>query len=338
MTPELAVLNKVASYYQVNLSESAEAQAYLNERGIHLSTANALQIGWAHESWDALSKVIPGGDLNAALKARVIAKSERGRLYDFFRGRIIFPVRNEEGVIVGFGGRLVSQGEGSSPKYLNSPESELFSKRKILYNLDAVIKEGVNSVVITEGYMDVATAVNVGLNNFVATLGTALTSDHVSLLVDNKIKSVNFAFDGDSAGYQAAVKALEQAAAFITNGTDVKFTFLPSGHDPDDIIKSGGVKSLLTCLDKGIPLYNFACSQFLAPVIQTPSIDIALACALQLKEWAFRSGADLNAISSIIDADERIKPALRVALANGMLDDTSADIERKEQEVATRVF
>ncbi len=210
------------------------AREYLRSRGLSEETIRAFHIGYAPDSWDGLSSVLrkKGIPLEVAFTCGLVIQRPSGGYYDRFRDRVIFPIQDISSEVIGFGARIMGSGE---PKYINSPESPVFKKRKILYNLCGA-KNGIRQagVTIVEGYMDVVSLHNAGLTAAVATLGTALSEDHVNLLT-RFTDNITLVFDGDSAGKSAMLRALEP---FLSNDVIPKVAVLPAGKDPDDIART----------------------------------------------------------------------------------------------------
>src|SRR5690606_28465951 len=185
----------------------------------------------------------------------LIIESEDGRRYDRFRERVMFPIRNGRGKLIGFGGRIIGKGE---PKYLNSPETPLFSKGRELYGLWES-RAGIRSegcVLVVEGYMDVVGLAQHGLNNAVATLGTATTPEHVQKLLRASNKVV-FSYDGDAAGRRAAWRALLACILLMRDDVLVRFLFLPAEHEPDSYIGAYGEKPVCATIDEAVSLWSF---------------------------------------------------------------------------------
>lgn len=210
------------------------AREYLRSRGLSEETIRAFHIGYAPDSWDGLSSMLrkKGIPLEVAFTCGLVIQRPSGGYYDRFRDRVIFPIQDISSEVIGFGARIMGSGE---PKYINSPESPVFKKRKILYNLCGA-KNGIRQagVTIVEGYMDVVSLHNAGLTAAVATLGTALSEDHVNLLT-RFTDNITLVFDGDSAGKSAMLRALEP---FLSNDVIPKVALLPAGKDPDDIART----------------------------------------------------------------------------------------------------
>lgn len=260
-TPQLLdVLQQAARFYQKQLREhpqSSVAVAYLKDRGLTGEIAAKFGLGFAPESWDALLRAIGADRMKqeALFQAGLLVKKESGGYYDRFRNRVMFPIHDYRGRIVGFGGRVIGKGE---PKYLNSPETPLFHKGRELYGLfrgrDAVKRE--NRVLVVEGYVDVVSLAQFGIDYAVATLGTATTRDHLERLY-RFAPEVVFCFDGDRAGREAAWRALENAMPVLHEGRQASFLFLPEGEDPDTLVRKEGGKDFAARLQKVIPLPDF---------------------------------------------------------------------------------
>lgn len=256
------VLEKSAHAYMKHLKASPRAVNYLKGRGLSGEIAKNFGLGYAPEGWRSLASVFPDyADALLVESGMVIAhedeKAQDGeaKRYDRFRDRIMFPIRNVKGEYIGFGGRVLDKGE---PKYLNSPETPVFSKGRELYGLfearTAIRVAGY--ALVTEGYMDVVALAQLGFANAVATLGTACTPDHIQKLF-RFTDSVVFSFDGDGAGRRAARKALDAALPLATDTRSVKFLFLPAEHDPDSYIRAHGEVAFAQCVKDAVPLSRF---------------------------------------------------------------------------------
>lgn len=246
-------------YYREQLKLSEQAIAYLKKRGISGKTAARFAIGYAPSAWQNLEAVFP--DYGSANTKKILAQAgliiinDDAKQYDRFRDRIMFPILNQKGRIVGFGGRVIAQGE---PKYLNSPETTLFAKGQELYNLFSArraIREA-NCVIVVEGYMDVIALSQHGIDNVVATLGTATTGIHVQRLL-RQTDNIIFCFDGDKAGRKAAWRALENSLELLTDGKYLGFLFLPEGADPDSYVNQYGKESFEKQITQAVPLSEF---------------------------------------------------------------------------------
>jgi len=251
------VLARASGHYQAQLRKSPRAVAYLKGRGLTGQIAKRFELGYAPEGWRALASGFPSYDDPQLVESGLVISpevepGEDAKRYDRFRDRIMFPIRNVQGEVIGFGGRVLDKGE---PKYLNSPETPVFSKGKELYGLfegrQAMRQRGYALVV--EGYMDVVALAQYGIGNAVATLGTACTAEHVHKLFRHT-DMVVFSFDGDAAGRRAAVRALEAALPHATETHTVKFLFLPTEHDPDSYVRELGAEAFERCVQGAVPL------------------------------------------------------------------------------------
>lgn len=261
----LDLLERAAQFYQQQLRThtalAGEAIEYLKNRGLSGETARNFKIGLAPDSWDALANTL-GKDESAAKKlekAGLVNRRDHGGYYDRFRARIIFPIHDFKGRVVAFGGRVLGDGE---PKYLNSPETPVFHKGSELYGLHRArgdIKDRGFALVV-EGYMDVIVLAQSGITNAVATLGTATTRAHLDRLFRYTDLCV-FCFDGDTAGKRAAWRALENALPVIRGTKQVKFLFLPEGHDPDSLVRKKGKQVFDSLITKAQPLSEFLLSK-----------------------------------------------------------------------------
>ena len=244
-----AVLAKANDFYRAQLKSSPQAIAYLKQRGLTGTIAARFGLGWAPPGWRTLAGVFPRYDDPLLEEAGLVRQREagddgagggpddRGR-YDWFRERVVFPIRAVGGEVIGFGGRVL---DDAKPKYMNSPETPLFSKGRELYGLyegRAAMRQRGHALVV-EGYMDVVALAQAGFANAVATLGTACTAEHVQKLF-RFTDAVVFSFDGDAAGRRAAARALEAALPHATDLRSVRFLFLPPEHDPDSYVRELG--------------------------------------------------------------------------------------------------
>jgi DNA primase len=256
-TDLLDVLREASRFYRAQLREHAPAIDYLKQRGITGEVARDFELGYAPESWDSLVRAL-GKDAparEALVRAGLAVKKDGGGYYDRFRARVMFPIYDHRGRIVGFGGRIIDKGE---PKYLNSPETPLFHKGRELYGLyrarDAIRRAG--RVMVVEGYMDVVAVAQSGIEYVVATLGTATTRDHLERLFRHASEVV-FCFDGDRAGREAAWRALETTLDVLRDGLQASFLFLPDGEDPDTLVRKEGKEIFEARLGKATPLADF---------------------------------------------------------------------------------
>ncbi|QGB63390.1 DNA primase [Bordetella holmesii] len=249
------VLDAAQAHYLRLLRSSPDAIAYLKQRGLTGSVAKAFGLGWAGTDRHGLAKVFDNYDDPTLVEAGLVIESEDGRRYDRFRERVMFPIRNTRGSLIGFGGRIIGKGE---PKYLNSPETPVFSKGHELYGLWearlAIRQEGV--VIVVEGYMDVVGLAQLGIGNAVATLGTSTTPDHVKKLLRTSDKVV-FSFDGDAAGRRAAWRALQACLPVLRDDIAIRFLFLPAEHDPDSYVREFGAEAFREQMGQASALSRF---------------------------------------------------------------------------------
>lgn len=257
------LMEEVEAFYQQQLrshNDRQQAVDYLKKRGLSGEIAKRFGLGFAPEGWDNLMSELgtTATTQKALLDTGMLTENEKKRVYDRFRHRIMFPIADHRGRIVGFGGRVLGDGE---PKYLNSPETPIFHKGSELYGLYAArgaIKES-DSVLVVEGYMDVVALAQAGINNAVATLGTATTAMHLQRLFRHT-QNIVFSFDGDRAGKAAAWKALQTCLPMMQDGFQVSFLFLPDGEDPDTMVKQVGTEAFLELIQKATPLPDFLLS------------------------------------------------------------------------------
>ncbi len=256
------VLDLAQKHYVSQLRDSPAAIRYLKERGLTGLVAKEFGLGWSVAERQALSKVFPRYDDPILVESGLVIESEDGRRYDRFRERVMFPIRNVKGEIVGFGGRIIGKGE---PKYLNSPETPVFSKGNELYGLyearGSIRSEG--SIIVVEGYMDVVGLAQLGVRNAVATLGTATTPTHIQKLLRASDKII-FSFDGDGAGRRAAWRALQASLPLLRDDISIRFLFLPSEHDPDSYIRQFGEEAFRACLAESDALSTFFLNELAA--------------------------------------------------------------------------
>ncbi len=253
------VLEKAGDAFRKHLKDSPRAVDYFKGRGVSGEVAKQFGLGYAPEGWRSLASTFPHYDDPLLVESGlVILNAEDGgdeKRYDRFRDRVMFPIRNVKGECIGFGGRVLGD---DKPKYLNSPETPVFSKGRELYGLfeaRSSLRE-MGYALVTEGYMDVVALAQLGFPNAVATLGTACTNDHVQKLF-RFTDSVVFSFDGDAAGRRAARKALDAALPFASDVRNVKFLFLPAEHDPDSFIRENGKDAFLRYVSEAVPLSRF---------------------------------------------------------------------------------
>ena len=256
--PMYAALDNAAAFFRQQLQSSTKARAYLDKRGVDASIRERFAIGYAPEGFDALKNSLGRDEATLRVLERVgmMSKSDSGRVYDKFRDRVMFPIHDRRGRVIAFGGRVLVKEDG--PKYLNSPETPLFHKGRELYGLWQVRQahSKIPRLVVVEGYMDVVSLFQYGVDTAVATLGTATTPDHAELLFRNAA-DVYFCFDGDNAGRKAAWRALESVLPRLKDGRQAFFLFLPDGEDPDTIVRSEGAAGFDQRLKQAVPLSQF---------------------------------------------------------------------------------
>ena len=248
---------KIASiYYQKQLRVSPKAINYLKSRGLTGEVAKEFSIGYAPEGWQNLKIAFKKYEDESLVKAGLVVRNEKGKHYDRFRNRIIFPIYSDKGKIIGFGGRIIDPED--TPKYYNSPETPLFQKSYELYGLLASRKpiREKGYVLVVEGYMDVVGLAQNGIRNTVATLGTATTAFHIKKLI-RYTQEIVFCFDGDSAGRSAAWRAMNNSLVSVTDNIQLKFLFLPDTHDPDSFVKENSAKEFELLAQNSMPLTEY---------------------------------------------------------------------------------
>ena len=253
-------LSACSQFYQLKLRESPKAIDYLKQRGITGETAQRFELGFSPDAWHALTENTQA-DNNSLLQSGMLVRSDSGKSHDRFRNRIMYPIRDRRGRVIGFGGRVM---DNSEPKYLNSPETPLFQKGRELYGLYELRRSTRGSpdrIIVVEGYMDVIALGHAGIDTAVATLGTATSSEQVALLF-RETDEIVFCFDGDAAGKKAAWRALQSALPSLKAGRDARFLFLPDGEDPDTLVKSVGAEQFMQNLvDNALDAANFMFQQ-----------------------------------------------------------------------------
>ncbi len=317
------VMTKSSDFYRRELRTAARAIDYLKGRGLSGEVAGKFWLGYAPDGWDSLKTIFPDYEANELVEAGLVidrSEEESGgrKRYDRFRDRIMFPIRNTKGQVIGFGGRVMDKGE---PKYLNSPETPLFQKGSELYGLfearQAIRDKGY--VLVTEGYMDVVALAQFGFAQAVATLGTACTPVHVQKLL-RQTENVIFSFDGDAAGRRAARRALEACLPHASDNKSLKFLFLPTEHDPDSYIREFGTEAFETMVQDAMPLSQFFLNEVSAgndlqtaegraralfeakPLLQTMP---ASALRLQLmRQLAQTAGSTMEEIASLFEMQQ----------------------------------
>lgn len=254
----LDVMLTAHKYYRDELKKSPRAIEYLKGRGLTGEIAARFGIGYAPDGWQNLRTVFPEYDnanFQVLIKDGLVIENEQKRRYDRFRDRVMFPILDQKGQVIAFGGRILDQGE---PKYLNSPETPLFEKGREVFGLPQAREacRQTDTVIVVEGYMDVVALAQHGIGNAVATLGTATTTTHVRKLL-RMVDRVVFCFDGDAAGRKAAWRALENSLEALAEQKVLAFAFLPPEHDPDSYVRDLGKAAFQAAIDRATPLSEF---------------------------------------------------------------------------------
>ncbi|WP_429196232.1 DNA primase, partial [Aeromonas veronii] len=252
------LMNQIARFYESNLKSAPHAVEYLKGRGLTGEVVKRFNIGYAPSDWDQVRRrfgasrdheqlLISGGML--------ITRDNGPGSYDRFRDRIMFPIRDKRGRVIGFGGRVLGDG---TPKYLNSPETPIFHKGRELFGLYEVKQahKDPRRILVVEGYMDVVALGQYDIDYAVAALGTATTSDHIHTLFRTTAEVV-CCYDGDNAGREAAWRALDNALPHLQDGRELKFVFLPDGEDPDSLVRQIGKEGFEALLDEAQPFADF---------------------------------------------------------------------------------
>ncbi|MCC5827415.1 DNA primase [Alkalimonas sp.] len=264
---DYTLMQKASTLWQQQLQQgpaSAQAQAYIKRRGLSPATVQKFGIGVAPDSWDFLLRQL-GSDKkirDQLFELKLTNRNEQGREYDFFRNRLMFPIRDRRGRVIAFGGRVFDDG---TPKYLNSPETRLFHKGRELYGFYEARQqqERLEQVLVVEGYMDVVALSEQGIDFAVASLGTATTSEHMQTLF-RYCRSVVCCYDGDRAGRDAAWRALQNALPQLKDGVELKFVFLPDGEDPDSMVQQEGKDAFLQRIANADSLQHYFFEYLLA--------------------------------------------------------------------------
>ncbi|HEV3424935.1 MAG TPA: DNA primase [Paraburkholderia sp.] len=329
------VMQTACDFYRKQLRGAATAIQYLKKRGLTGPIAAHFGIGYAPDGWQNLEAAFPNYRDEALVEAGLVIVSEKAdaqgqnRRYDRFRERIMFPIRNVKGQVIGFGGRVLDSGE---PKYLNSPETPLFNKGSELYGLfeaRLAIREQ-HYVLVVEGYMDVVALAQLGFQNAVATLGTACTPIHVQKLM-RQTDTVIFSFDGDSAGRRAARRALDACLPHAADNRTIRFLFLPSEHDPDSYVREFGTEAFAEQVERAMPLSQFMLNEVLAgkeldqpegraralfdakPLLQALPANALRAQIMHM--FADRLDVPFDEVAALCEVDSRIAAAAKAAPA-----------------------
>ncbi|HNV87699.1 MAG TPA: DNA primase [Methylotenera sp.] len=250
------VLQQAASYYKAELKKSQRAIDYLKGRGLSGQIAAKFQIGYAPPGWQNLESVFPQYESEVLNTAGLVVENEQGRRYDRFRDRIMFPIHDQKGQVIGFGGRVINPED--TPKYYNSPETPLFQKGHELYGLFVArraIRDAGRALVV-EGYMDVVALAQYGIEYAVAALGTATTPFHITKLM-RQTDEIVFCFDGDNAGRTAAWRAAMNALPALTDSLKLRFLLLPKEHDPDSYVREFGKEKFEAEMQHAMPLSQY---------------------------------------------------------------------------------
>ena len=294
-----ALMAEVAKHWVARLKADSRASKYITERGLTPDTIQRFSIGYAANSWsDIIDRFAKDTKQREALLAcgLIIERDGGGREgdrhYDRFRDRIMFPIRDARGRVIAFGGRIIDQGE---PKYLNSPETALFHKGRELYGLYEArqSRAPLHRLMVVEGYMDVVRLHQAGIHYAVATLGTATTPEHLKRLF-RLVSEVVFAFDGDRAGRAAAWRALNNSLPEVREGRQLKFLFLPEGHDPDTLVGEEGREAFEARLEQAMPLSEYLVQELSSQVDLTHAdgrarfAEIARPLVTKVPEGVFR--------------------------------------------------
>ncbi|MEW6998900.1 DNA primase [Colwelliaceae bacterium BS250] len=263
------LLGKVSQFYQNNLKthdDSKTVIGYLKGRGLTGEVVKQFGIGYAADSWDGVMNEFGTSSQNAnqLVELGMAIQGDKSRPYDRFRGRVMFPIKDKRGRVIGFGGRVLTDG---TPKYLNSPETRIYHKGQELYGLHEARHncKNLQRLVVVEGYMDVVALAQHGINYAVASLGTSTTEEQLVTMF-RTVKEVICCYDGDKAGRAAAWRAMENALPLITDGISLKFVFIPDGEDPDTLVRDKGQEKFEQILDQAKPLSQFLFDHLLSQV------------------------------------------------------------------------
>ena len=324
VAPDLfEVMQTATRYYREQLKLSSRAIDYLKQRGLNGEIAAKFSIGYAPDAWQNLAEAFSNYTDEMLNETGLVVSNDEGKRYDRFRDRIMFPIINVRGQVIGFGGRVLDKGE---PKYLNSPETPLFEKGHELYGLFQAQKKirEEKTVLVVEGYMDVVALAQLGVEYAVATLGTATTPYHIQKLL-RITGHIVFSFDGDRAGQKAAWRALENALPQLQDGKKISFLFLPAEHDPDSFIREFGKSEFEKRVTEAMPLSAYLLREISVdldlrsaegrnqllqrakPLLK--SIVAPAAALLMRKEVAERAGVSLAELEGLYD----VKPVARAA-------------------------
>lgn len=313
------LMGDITRFYQQQLrthSNSEKVIKYLKSRGLSGETTKYFQIGYAPDGWDEVRKkfAINKQTEQQLIDAGMLISKDSGGSYDRFRDRLMFPIIDRRGRVIGFGGRVF---DDTTPKYLNSPETPIFHKGKELYGLYQVKQheKDVQRILVVEGYMDVVALGQFDIHYAVASLGTATTPDHIQLLF-RQTSEVICCFDGDSAGRTAAWRALENALPSIQDGRTLRFMFLPDGEDPDSLVQKEGKEFFEKLIDQAMPLSDFLYQQLLSQVdmrsadSKSKLAQLAIPLLTKLPDSVFRQMMETRLISLLGIEKEGLKKLL----------------------------
>ncbi|WP_311790212.1 MULTISPECIES: DNA primase [Pantoea] len=262
------LMENLNGFYQQSLTQShaQAARDYLSNRGLSTEVIEHFAIGFAPAGWDNVLKRFGSNkdDRESLMEAGMLVSNDKGRTYDRFRERVMFPIRDKRGRVIGFGGRVLGN---DTPKYLNSPETPIFHKGRQLYGLYEAQKNHPQParLLVVEGYMDVVALAQFGIDYAVASLGTSTTAEHIQLLF-RSTDTVICCYDGDRAGREAAWRALETALPYMNDGRQLRFMFLPDGEDPDTLVRKEGKDAFEARMEQAMPLSSFLFDSLLPQV------------------------------------------------------------------------
>jgi len=312
MTALTDIMARAAKYYYEQLKRSEKAVSYLKQRGVSGEIAQKFGIGYAPDGWQNLGAAFDDYTIPELQVAGLVIKNDQGRLYDRFRDRVMFPIINQKGEVIAFGGRVLGDGE---PKYLNSPETPLFEKGREVFGLPqarAALREK-DTVIVVEGYMDVVALAQHGVGNAVATLGTATTATHVQKLL-RQVDRIVYCFDGDNAGRKAAWRALENSLEALPEQKSIGFVFLPQADDPDSFVRREGSAEFDKLVTQATPLSEFLLRE------------LAAHCDMTSAEGRARLVADAKPLLGRLQTPLlRLQLVKRLAEASGF---SQAEVER----------
>ncbi|WP_194206935.1 DNA primase [Superficieibacter sp. 1612_C1] len=310
------LMDGLNAFYQQSLTHPAAdpARQYLEKRGLSSDVIARFAVGYAPPGWDNALKRFGGNSENrqSLIDAGMLVTNDQGRSYDRFRDRVMFPIRDKRGRVIGFGGRVLGN---DTPKYLNSPETDIFHKGRQLYGLYEALQNAAEPqrLLVVEGYMDVVALAQYGINYAVASLGTSTTADHIQLLF-RSTQNVICCYDGDRAGRDAAWRALETAMPYMTDGRQLRFMFLPDGEDPDTLVRKEGKDAFEARMEHAQPLSVFLFNSLLPQVdLSTPDGSTQLAALA------------LPLINQVPGDAHRIQLRQTLGLKLGIFDDSQLD-------------